>query len=328
MAEARLQADAAPAELYWKYWQPRADAPDPRSYVLIHGGEIIAHAGIVPGACVIAGRRLTIFHIVDWVARADSAGAGVSLMKHVGLLADGLLAIGGSEQTQHILPHVGFTPCGTATAYVRPLRPLRILRGGGGPLGRRLGRTVRGAYWAATARRGGGGRKRWRVQLIGAEGVEALADVLGAGPAIGAVRLERSPQRLAYLLTCPLARMTLHGAERDGRMCGYFLLAHAKGQVRLADCRVASDEPADWQAVVQCAVDAARRHGTAIELAASTSDPMLADALEESGFKRRGALAVRIKMKTGSVVPPAALAVHMIDDDAAYLHARDGRLCA
>src|SRR5438067_415787 len=118
MAEVGLRANSEPEHIEWKYWRERADWPGPRSLVIARGDEILAHAAFIPGACLANGQgsqghsspaqRVRTRHVIDWAARPTATGAGVSLLKHIGQGTDALLAIGGSAQTQELLPHLGF----------------------------------------------------------------------------------------------------------------------------------------------------------------------------------------------------------------------------
>src|SRR5580658_10208488 len=112
---AEVGMDADPQHLRWKYWQPRADWVRPRSFVIASGSELIAHAGIIPGSCAWGTRRVMTIYVIDWLARRGEGGTGAMLMKHVGQMADALLLVGGSAETQRIAPHIGFRPAGTAT---------------------------------------------------------------------------------------------------------------------------------------------------------------------------------------------------------------------
>jgi hypothetical protein len=119
LLQAGLRPNVEPQSLQWKYWQVRGDWTGSRSFVLVRGSEILAHAGIVPGMCSRAGGRVRVIHMIDWAARQDVPGAGVSLMKYVGRFTDVLLSIGGSAQTRAILPSLGSRPHGVATGHVR-----------------------------------------------------------------------------------------------------------------------------------------------------------------------------------------------------------------
>jgi len=343
LREVGLEPNVDDDHLEWKYWSERSDWAGSRSFVLERGGEILAHAGVVPGACR-AARRVTIAHLIDWAARPDAAGAGVSLMKSIGRMADALLAVGGSEQTLRILPHIGFRSCGTAAEYVRPLHPLRILQTEGGLRWKRLPRLARSAIWSLSALRGV--PPGWRVQRVtpGETGVldavvraDAEVSAEGAGgKSLGSSRLgralvdgmrldgtllERSAQQLEYALRCPIASMALYGVKCGGDIRGYFLLAHVPGQVRLADYRILSNDPADWRSLILCAVREATQSVAAVELVTWAGTGTLERVLGTCGFHPRGRLPVQALARRGSDAFPASILVHMLDNDAAYYHA-------
>jgi hypothetical protein len=101
---------------------------------------------------------------------------------------------------------------------------------------------------------------------------------------------------------------------------GYFLLASVLAQVRIADCWVDSDEPADWRALVDCAVTEARLDSQAAEIVGWASDPSQADAFRACGFRARSATPVQVRLSRGLAMPLGTLRVQMLDNDAAYLH--------
>lgn len=139
--------------------------------------------------------------------------------------------------------------------------------------------------------------------------------------------MERGEALLRYVLTCPIVPMALFGLENSGRMRGYFLLASAPGQTRLADAWVDSGELADWQALVGCALREARRRGEAAELATWTSEPLFTQALADNGFHRRFSLPVMFRpaAQAGSERGPR---MQMLDNDALYLCEGRGQLWA
>src|SRR6476646_3440620 len=109
----------------WKYWRPHPMWEGSRSYVLEREQRIVAHGAVVPGRCVSGGARFPGFHLIDWVASPSAQGAGVSLYRRTLQLADAACAVGGSDDTQRILPVFGFREAGVSTRFVRPLRPLK-----------------------------------------------------------------------------------------------------------------------------------------------------------------------------------------------------------
>lgn len=316
LAEAGLRANVAAAEMHWKYWLERSDWPGPRSFVLARGGKLLAHAGLVPGIGAWNGSRARTLHLIDWAARPDAVGAGVSLMKHLGRSVDALIAIGGSAQTLAIVGQIGFRPIGVATTYVRTLHPLRILRSTSRPRWRIVPRLARSALWAARAPVP---REDCELERLRPEEAGTLGPLLPV-PSAGLAILERSAPLFRYLLACPIVPFELQVWKKEGEARGYFLLARAPGQVRLVDCWTPSADPGDWRTLILCAVRRALADREAAELIAWSSDARLSDTLEQCGFHPRGAVPIQVHARRGSGFGPSALRVQMIDNDAAYLH--------
>lgn len=317
LAEAGLRPEIRLEELQWKYWQGRADWPGPRSFVMTRGSKILAHAGIVPGSCVWTGGRVRTIHVIDWAARPDALGAGVALMKHIGRMTDVLLSIGGSEQTLQILPHLGFRAFGHATGFVRALYPLRILASGGSPTWKILPRLVRSVFWAAAAP--SAVADDWQAHRIGPDEIRAVASDFPVPPRNTAI-FERSEILFRYVLTCPMTPIELYAWKRRGIQRGYFLLAFAPGQVRLADCWVHSDDPDDWRAMIGAAVRQALKDSDAAELVTWASDTVLCRSLQECGFHARGAQPIQLLARKDLRIDATTLRVQMLDNDAAYGH--------
>jgi hypothetical protein len=318
LKESGLRASRRAADLRWKYWQARADCPEPRSWVLVNGNDVIAHAAAIRGTCVWGGERLSVIHMIDWAARPGEVGAGATLMKHLGRQT-ALVAIGGSADTLRILPHVGFRPLGVATGYVRTLFPLRYLRGIDDPTWRLLPRFARRVAWtlAAPAPR----TRNWRPRRLRAAETDVLADVLPAPVGAAAALLERSLALLVETLSCPIVRLTLYGVENSAGIGGYFLLASAPGQVRIADCWMRSADPADWREMVLCAVAEARRDPQAAEVVIWASDPLLSGVLPACGFHARSTMPIQLRPVAGLPHPTGPLRVQMLDNDAVWMHA-------
>ena len=113
--------------------------------------------------------------------------------------------------------------------------------------------------------------------------------------------------------------MQLYSVERAGRARGYFVLASAPGQVRIADCWMDSDRPADWRAMINCAVAQAGRDRCAAEVVIWASDPLLSETLRASGFHARQKTPILLRPTNAAAVPAAPLRVQMLDNDEAYL---------
>jgi hypothetical protein len=317
MAEAGLKPNFTPEALRWKYWQERRDCPGPRSFILTRGSEILAHAAVIRGTYSWNDRHVRTVHIIDWAARSSAAGAGVSLMKHLGQSSDALLAIGGSSQTLALLPHLGFRMRGSATGYVRSLHPTALLTPSVHPTWRVPPRFLRSVWWNLRAPRGGA--DGWQVSRVNSDELSRVAAILPR-PMSGTAVLERSVELFRHSLACPIAAMSFFSMEREGRAQGYFMLALALRQARLADCWMDSSDPADWRALIHCAVREATRYPKAAELAVWASDPLLSGCLRDCGFRARNEASVQLRITRDPALLPPALRVQMLDSDAAYRH--------
>jgi hypothetical protein len=311
-AERRMLGNFDAEYLSWKYWQPRADWPGSRSFVLARDSELIAHAAVIPVVCAWESRRVTMLHTIDWVAR-EGSGAGIVLMKYLARMAEALFGIGGGVETRSLLPHLGFRPAGVVTGFARPLFPLRILRGGATwKLVPRMARAIRRRSMPAVP------PSPWRARALAADEFAQIIPVLPRSIDGLAVTV-RSTGLFEYLLSCPTVPMRVYAAENAERVRGYFLLSSAAGQVRIADCWMDSQEPADWRAMILCAVAEAQHDPQAAEIVAWASDPLLALELRSCGFYPRFESPIHLRPSVAYAMPPGTLRVQMLDNDAVFL---------
>jgi hypothetical protein len=157
------------------------------------------------------------------------------------------------------------------------------------------------------------------VRPLEAHQAELLTPVLPLSTARLSV-LERSPALFQYMLSCPIAPFSLYAVERAGQVKGYFLLASAPGQVRIADCWVTSEDPADWRSLLNCIIAEAYKDPQAAELVAWANDPLLAQAMLACGFQRRFEVDVQVLPAPQATLPAAPLRLQLLDNDTAYLH--------
>jgi len=313
--------------LCWKYWEPRPDWRGSRSFLLTRDAQIVAHAAVVPAACSGGNERLQLLHVIDWAARAQARGAGNALMQHIGTLGDAIVTASGSEQAWPLLPLMGFAESNTVvTQYARPIRPLLYLRQAHEARRWRLAaRCLRNMYWALRAPSGTAPARQAR--RIAREEVAAARLPWPAARHGGAV-LERSADIMSYWLQCPALPMELYAVENDAHTQGYFVLAFAPAQARLADCWLDCERPEAWEALVQLAVRQAARHADVAEVVAVCSEPLLARALQRCGFHARGARPLMVRAGAGVRFPAAGIRIQMLDDDAAYRHSGSSGLWA
>jgi hypothetical protein len=317
LAAAGLRPNVEPEALHWKYWAQREDWPGARSFVTTRGAQILAHAALVPGSYATVSRRVRTLHLIDWAARPNAAGVGVSLMKHVARLAEALLAIGGSEQTRQILPHIGFRPCGTTEGFARVLHPMRLEGEFDAAPWKLPAKLLRRSLWRLlsplVAPAG------WSVSRIAADQTMILAEALPRATPETSV-FERSLGLFRYMLHCPIAPMELFALKKHNEVRGYFLLAFAPGQARIADCWVVTDEPEAWHALTQFAALQAWQHRDVAELVVWSSDAVMTRALLDNGFHRRNQQPMFLRPSGAEEIFPRGTRVQMLDNDAAYFH--------
>jgi hypothetical protein len=307
----------APRHLHWKCWEERSDWPGSRGYTMTREGQIVAHGTVVPLSCVSGRQHLKVVHVIDWAADPQSVGTGVILMNQIGRMADAVMAVGGTAMTQAVLPTLGFKNCGETTRYARPLRPLKRIAGQR-PSVRAGAQFARSLLWllqAPSVRTPG-----WSASRIAPEQLASCA-MRWPRAADGVAIFERTADIVAYLLRCPAAPMELYSAAKDGSGRGYFLLAHAPGQVRIVDFYTDSEDRADWRSVIQLAVSQAEGNPAAAEVVSMGSDAVTRQALLDCGFHARGNSVIRLRPRRGVELPTVPIRFQMIDNDFAYLHA-------
>ena len=167
----------------------------------------------------------------------------------------------------------------------------------------------------------------WSIGRIASNEMATLAEALPHGTS-GMDVFERSEGLFRYILRCPIVPMELYALKRQNQVLGYFLLAFAPGQARIADCWVVTDEPAAWHALMQYAALQAWRHRDVAELVAWSSDAVMTQALVAGGFHRRNQQPIFLRSAAEDEIISGHLRVQMLDNDAAYLHHGFGELWA
>jgi hypothetical protein len=316
---------ADPRHMRWKYWDEWPDWPESRGYVLTQAEEIVAHAAVVPLTCLWEDRKLKVIRLIDWGAQAKSVGSGAALLKRVGRMADAVLAVGGTEMTLKIFPALGAKKFGMAHLYARPLRPLRRLLGERNAGWRVAPRVARGLLWRLQAP--SSVPLGWAARRITADQLVSNAFPRPT-PRPGMAVFERSAASLNYYLRCPSVPIELYAVEKSGLPRGYFLLAFIHRQVRIVESWVDSSDGEDWRALHLLAVQQARQHPDAVEVATMGSDPITRQSLVECGFHHRGGWEMYLLDSSKQGLPGAELRVQMLEGDAAYWHDGSGGLWA
>jgi hypothetical protein len=305
-----------PPLLEWKYDLPRPDFKGSRSFAWMDGSEIAAHACVCPLTYRIGGQRISASYLIDWASGRRSPGAGVLLLRKISKMFSTLLAIGGSTDTQEILPKLGYKAGGELEVYARVIRPWRqfrtdpFSRGWKAPL-----RLARNLIWSSS--RVPSVRAGWSCTVINRFD-SSHAVLFEAEPPYPASA--RTVELMNYLLACPGAKMSAYLIDHEGERLGWFVLSRVAGVLRIAELRLRSSDPAHWQAAFTLATRTALADPYACELIAAASIPVTAEALRYNGFRLRRTDPIFLLDLNGLLLGNAPFEVSLLDSDAAYLY--------
>ena len=306
----------APRLLDWKYDEPRPDWQGSRSYAWMERGEIVAHACLCPATYRMGTALVTGSYLIDWAADRRFSGAGVLLLRKLASLFQMLLAIGGSADTQQILPKLGYRDAGELAYFARVVRPWRqyqtdpFPRGWKGPL-----RLARNTVWSWAASPPVG--PEWSCIPLAAFGMDQAALLEAETPFPATCR---NPELMNFLLRCPTCAMSAYLIRRRENPCGWFVLSRVEGVARITDLRIASTEPAWWRAAYGLATQTALADPEVCELVTAASVPLRIDAIRGNGFRPRHTERVFLLDRQNLLMPHAPLDVALLDSDLAYLY--------
>ncbi len=296
-----------PRLIRWKYWQPREDWPEPRSYVLERYGRIAAHAGLWPVTIPGSGECDRGIHMIDWASDPQSPGAGVSILQRLTRSFPFIYSIGGSAMTLEILPKVGFQRVAEAMTWARPIRPWRHSVQHQYKDLRSIARLGRNLWWSKSPSRAG--QSGW-------EAVQAAPHEVLAG---SLVDWERDEHFFRYLEQCPDLRCLTFRMLKEGRQEGYFALSVVQKQARIVGVWLNYPSVSNWRIAFELAQDAALRDTDACEITARGSKTMSGVAAEAAGMRVRNSDAVLFYRKgANKTIPP--LEFQIADNDTAFLN--------
>jgi hypothetical protein len=230
-------------------------------------------------------------------------------------LAGIVISIGGSQDTQNIMPRIGFRIVDQLTEYARVLRPWRQFRTRPSPVTpREIARLARNTGYSLARQASSHG---WSLRRIPTVDPRCVADLsAGSGP-----MSSHEPAFLDYMTRCPGARITCWALLKSGQPAGYAVLSVVNGQSRIAEIRLRSPDLEDWTAAVSAAVDEAIQLPDACELVAWTSEPRLRHALEANGFRSRDRRSIFVQDPQNLIdAANTSWDLTMLDDDCAFLN--------
>ena len=309
-AEAAIVAEP---HMRWKYWSPRQDWVDPRSFIARCNGAIVAHAAVWPARVCLPDRVVRAAHVIDWAADPGYPGAGTSIMRHIAKHVGLMIATGGSELTRRILPVIGFRPQGELEWFARPVRPLGQALTTAQKSWRLPARLLRNAWWKFS--RPLSFPRGWSARPIAPEEIpKTLWPCASSATAVTV----RDAGLYRYFVDSPSARHALFGLEKQGALVGYFCVAFAAHAARIADLWLPATNVDDWHAGFQTAATVASREVNVYEVSAWASTTLGKEALARAGFRSRDRLPVSF-LGDVSILRGRDLHVQMLDCDASFL---------
>ena len=292
-----------PTLLRWKYWAPREDYPEARSFVLERNGTITAHAGIWPVSIGTGEDRTRGAHMIDWASDPGVPGSGASLVQRLIRQFDFLFAIGGSAMTQSVLPAFGFQRVAETWMGARPLRPLRQMRFHQTKNWKLPLRLARNSWWSLSPARQA--KNGWTA-------VEA--PVAAFDPPLSC---PRSRAFFRYLEQCPAIQLSVCRLLNNGQAEGWLALSLIQKQARIVGIWLNSSSPASLRGAYFAAQDAAARLGDACEIVAEGSAGASEAAALEVGFRMLRREPVYLLQKRGTPLLPFEF--QLADNDEFFL---------
>ncbi len=297
-----------PALMAWKYWDPREDWTEPRSYVLEKDSRIIAHAGLWPAKFGEGQSEMRGVQMIDWAAAKDSPGAGLTLVQKFARMFDFIYSIGGSDATRKVLPAFGFVELTRAWTAARPLHPLRQIlshQQRNWKLGPRLIRN-----WLSSkspARRTSSG---WKVAALKTADISVSANSWFT---------PRNAAFFEYFLRCPVVKYRLYGLSDESGPRGHFALGVVRGQARLSALSLRNAGLESLRNAYTLAQQSALGLTDACEIAASGTAGVSGDAAVEAGLRMIQTTPVYFFSQNGKFAFPENFQFQLSDDDAAFL---------
>jgi len=300
----------APALMRWKFWTPRGDFAEPRSYVMDRNGKVVAHAGIWPMTVHTPAGSFRGCHMVDWAADTKVPGVGAAFLQKFSALFDFVYAIAYSEMARKVLTGFGFTESAENRIGARPIRPVLQAR------------THQFRGWATPARLA---RNTWwslNPAISPASGwsvVEGTSDFEGFDRPVDAM-LEghRSQPFFKYLRMCPAMQVSVFELHHNGRRAGRLALSQVRHQVRLAGLWLTDPTPDNIRTGYALAQVAARRSGSGAELLTHVSTPDGEALAASAGFRFLKRKPILWLSKNPSL-PVRPFSFQMSDSDAIWL---------
>jgi len=296
-----------PTLLHWKFFVPRSDWRDPRSFGLFSKGSLVAHACLWPVTLSTANGEIKAPCLVDWTSDPKYPGMGVLLVKKLAALYPALLSVGGSADTRAIMPKLGFRKATEIRLFSRVISATGQFRARGIYKPKEFARLARNWVWS-------------QALLRPASGWTATPGAFGSTPVPSASAVSfLNPAALEYLKRCPKTRIGSYTLVAGGMDRGGFVVCASGTQARIAALHLESATNGEWDAAVSAATRTLRSTRGICEIAAGSSSPDLAAALAANGFRLREIVPVFLLDARSTLSSVTRFDLNWLDDDTSFL---------
>lgn len=308
----------------WMYFSPSLVNGGPRALVIADAHSIIGHVGCTVSPFTDGRRWLRVVNPANWVVDPDcKAGLlAVRLMLEIGAAGDVVMVIGGSEQTQRIIPKLGYKERFRVERYIKVLKPWRLL--GSSPTSQAMAHNAIkvGMYWTGQAHAmGRNGHRRSTPAYQWREMSEQEApDPTGSSTEV--MRNALDPQFLAWFKQCPEGKVHLLGLYDGRRLIGHIsVLIVTRGSrcwANLLGADTWTEDQAAWSGLLNAAEEFLQgqqvTHINAVGCYATWCE-----ALRRHGYTRLKSNPVRLRSKPGQLTTVTEWHVTAIEGDLGYL---------
>ncbi|MGD0500003.1 MAG: hypothetical protein ABSC23_16375 [Bryobacteraceae bacterium] len=314
---APTRAFLQPNLLQWKYFEPRPDWSEPRSFVLAEREVLLAHIGLWPVTLLVPAGPVPAIQALDWVRNPAAARGAGSLLRQRAL-SFVLVQVGaaGTPLAQQAREKAGFRPWAEIQRWAITCRPWLRYRSRSRT---QPGQAIPGLFrdLAAGGIRTGESATPWRYEKVN-RFTETVEPILPA-QRLDRIHCAQSPQLLNYLLRCPSIRCEGYLLYRESELRGCFLLARSSPWARLVTLHVREPSLENLKAAYRAAVQAALEDPSIWGVVTQVSWRERQRALARAGFHRSWRAPVALLDSGGLVDRSLPVDLQMSESDTFFL---------
>jgi hypothetical protein len=310
--------------LLWKYFDGPGGPTEDSACSLIGraAGKIVGHVGICPRQFIVSGDGTTpvsTMKPIDWRASAEYPGLGVFLMLRAFATCTTQYGLGGSAQTEAIMPQLGLERKHGIGIYRKVLTPFHRMRTTHQGLIRKCAGTARDLASILRVRTL---PTPQIVELRPAPAFTSEVDCIQRQSSYPMVTCRRDHLLLNYFLRCPLSGFSGWTVHTSQRMIGFAVLkitSHERSLLgKIVDCWLDAEAPCFWQAAVAAMIDRFRALA-ADSITCYATTPSLRSALIWNGFAKSSEKNVYIRDKQQALPPDLPFGLSLLEGDHAIL---------